>query len=320
MKRIEIFKAGSQTDNAGITRTFAEADLAATAAAYDPALHEAPIVVGHPKTDSPAFGWIARLSAHAGRLLAEPAQVSAAFAEQVREGAWKKVSAAFYPPEHPRNPKPGVWYLRHVGFLGAVPPAVKGLRAVEFSDADLADDAVVIDVEFSDADPQPHSQETAVSPEEAAALRAENDTLKASVAQLTAAQEAAARQARHAEHVAYAEKLAEAARIPTVAVPLVAALRDQLRPAGADLVEFGEGDAKQPLDAALTQFLDALPPRVEFGERATRAAAAAEQGADDVEYAENADPERVKLDREIRAYAAAHKVDYVTAARAVVRQ
>jgi len=57
------------------------------------------------------------------------------FAEMVKNGAFKKISASFYTPDSASNPVPGVFYLRHVGFLGAEPPAVKGLRAPEFSDA-----------------------------------------------------------------------------------------------------------------------------------------------------------------------------------------
>ena len=56
------------------------------------------------------------------------------FAELVRKGRYKKVSASFYPPNHPSNPQPENWYLRHVGFLGAHPPAVKGLAAINFAD------------------------------------------------------------------------------------------------------------------------------------------------------------------------------------------
>ena len=51
------------------------------------------------------------------------------FAEMVNTRRFPKRSTAFYTPDHPQNPKPGVWYLRHVAFLGAQPPAVKGLRA-----------------------------------------------------------------------------------------------------------------------------------------------------------------------------------------------
>lgn len=120
----------------GAVLNFSEADLAASAAAYDPQLHEAPIVVGHPKHDAPAYGWVKTLSAQDGALFAEPEQIDPAFSELVTAGRFKKISASFYSPDSAANPVPGVYYLRHVGFLGAQPPAVKGLRAVEFADAD----------------------------------------------------------------------------------------------------------------------------------------------------------------------------------------
>jgi hypothetical protein len=144
MKRIHIFQAGRRTSNAGETIEFTEADLAAAARAYDTAKHEAPLVVGHPKTDAPAYGWAKSLDHDAGGLYVEPDQVDPAFAELVEAGRFKKISAAFYRPDHPANPAPGSYYLRHVGFLGAQPPAVKGLKAVAFAE----DDPGVI--EFSD--------------------------------------------------------------------------------------------------------------------------------------------------------------------------
>jgi hypothetical protein len=134
MKLIEIFRTGKHTAMNGQTLSFGEAELRATVAAYDPALHEAPVVVGHPASDQPAYGWIRALTYADGHLSAEPHQVDPAFAELVAAGRFKKVSAAFYTPDAPNNPKPGVYYLRHVGFLGAQAPAVKGLRGVQFSD------------------------------------------------------------------------------------------------------------------------------------------------------------------------------------------
>ena len=131
---IHIFRAGSNTAMQGQTIAFGEADLAASAAAYDPARHEAPIIVGHPATDAPAFGWVQSLAAEGGDLNAMPRQVDPAFAEAVAAGRYKKVSASFYQPGSPHNPVPGVYYLRHVGFLGAQPPAVKGLAPVQFAD------------------------------------------------------------------------------------------------------------------------------------------------------------------------------------------
>lgn len=142
MQKLHLFRAGTHTPSKGKALSFAAEDLAAIAAGYDPALHEAPIVVGHPGADAPAYGWIAGLSADADGLWAEPHQVDPDFAELVGKGRFKKISVALYHPENPRNPKPGAWYLRHVGFLGAQPPAVKGLKSAEFA-AD--DDAVTIE-------------------------------------------------------------------------------------------------------------------------------------------------------------------------------
>lgn len=130
----------------GVGIDFSEAELAATAAAYNPAVHEAPLVIGHPKDTAPAYGWVKGLAATGGSLSAECDQVNADFAEMVKGGAFKKISASFYPPNSPANPTPGVYALRHVGFLGAQPPAIKGLAPVAFAEDD---DAVTI--EFGEA-------------------------------------------------------------------------------------------------------------------------------------------------------------------------
>lgn len=133
----EIFRAGTRTDANGNTVTITEADLAAAAQAYDPKVHEAPIVVGHPKADAPAYGWVKSLGVQNGVLTADFAQVDEGFADLVKAGRYKKVSASFYPPTSPNNPKPGVWTLRHVGFLGAQPPVVKGLSAISFAEGEV---------------------------------------------------------------------------------------------------------------------------------------------------------------------------------------
>ena len=133
-KLFEIFKAGRRTSADGTQWDISDADVARAAAVYDPKLHEAPIVIGHPKMDAPAYGWIPALSAEGGSLSAEFAQMDDDFAAAVKAGRYKKVSASFWPPNHPNNPVPDSYYLRHVGFLGAHAPAVKGLRQIEFAD------------------------------------------------------------------------------------------------------------------------------------------------------------------------------------------
>lgn len=135
MKRIHIFKAGKQTCSTGTTTEFSEDTLKATVNAYNPSLHEAPIVVGHPAENAPAYGWIGRLEYVDGQgIYAEPKDIEPQFAEMVAAGRFKKVSASFYTPDAPSNPAPGSYYLRHLGFLGAQPPAVKGLKPIEFSE------------------------------------------------------------------------------------------------------------------------------------------------------------------------------------------
>ena len=117
----EIFKVGTHTNSAGDTREWTLEDLEKIASSYDPKNHEAPIVIGHPEHDSPAYGWIEALKVEGDRLLAKPKQLIEDFKEWVRAGRYKKVSMALYPD----------FTLRHVGFLGAIPPAVKGLAGFE---------------------------------------------------------------------------------------------------------------------------------------------------------------------------------------------
>lgn len=118
----------------GATTQFGEDALQASAAAYKPELHEAPLTIGHPKDNLPAYGWVSSLAFHEGALEASPVQVEPQFAEMVNAGRFKKISASFYTPDSPSNPAPGVYYLRHVAFLGAQPPAVKGMRDASFAD------------------------------------------------------------------------------------------------------------------------------------------------------------------------------------------
>lgn len=132
-KPIDLFRAGTRTAMSGEKVTITAADLAASAAAYDPALRPAPLVIGHPKIEDPAYGWVKELTVDGDRLRAVPEQVEAGFAGLVNDGRYRNVSAEFYKPDSPSNPKPGVWYLKHIGFLGAAPPAVEGLKPVSFA-------------------------------------------------------------------------------------------------------------------------------------------------------------------------------------------
>jgi len=148
MQPIEIFKVGTHTAMNGVKMPFSKELLSAAVSGYDAKTHEAPVVVGHPKDNHPAFGWIDHLElTDDGVVLAHPKQIDANFAELVKDGKYKKVSASWYLPDSPANPKPGTLYLRHVGFLGAMPPAIKGLGDVQFSEGEQGV------VEFGDTSP-----------------------------------------------------------------------------------------------------------------------------------------------------------------------
>ena len=134
MQLIEIFKAGKRTDANGLEVEITTADLQNAVNAYDVNFHESPAVIGHPKHNAPAYGWVKRLELDGDVLKAEFDQIDPEFAEMVEKGRFKKISSSFYLPDSPKNPGPGNLYLRHVGFLGAMPPAVKGLRNPEFAE------------------------------------------------------------------------------------------------------------------------------------------------------------------------------------------
>lgn len=123
MKPFEIFRTGTHTSLNGQTKDFSETDLDTIASSYDPQQHEAPIVIGHPETNAPAYGWIEKIKRVGDRLIAFPKQVSSEFSELVKTGAFKKRSISITPDLQ----------LNHVGFLGAAAPAVKGLKDVEFA-------------------------------------------------------------------------------------------------------------------------------------------------------------------------------------------
>jgi hypothetical protein len=264
MKPLHIFKPGTHTAMCGASFNFSESDLAATVAAYNPTLHEAPLVIGHPQHDAPAAGWVKSLSITAQGLIAEPQQIDASFAEQVAKGSYKKISASFYHPSAASNPVPGVYYLRHVGFLGAQPPAVKGLRPIELAEGEPG----VIEFTEGTTSSDLTVQATPMSAPNTAALEAENHRLKAELAQRDQAARIAAQQTIHTASVAYAEQLVAAGMKPLHAPVVIAAL--DAAQSGATPLQFGEGDQCHPLSEGLKSLFNDLAGTVSFAEVATK--------------------------------------------------
>ena len=269
---IEIFRPGTFTDMHGQTHSFSRADLAAAAAAYDPAVDQAPIVIGHPQLDTPAYGWIDRLEMDGDRLVAVPVDVEPAFAEAVRTKRYKKISASWYPPASGANPKPGSLYLKHVGFFGAHPVAVKGLRHASFSQ-DQADESFTI--------PQPDNLETKEIPmaeptdrtaefaERETALDTRNSTLDAREAAIDARERTAKEEAKaalHAANLSFAEGLSAAGKLAPAGKDLIVNLMDGL--ATLEVQSFGEANGElAPIDA-FKRLFDSAHPIISFAELA----------------------------------------------------
>jgi hypothetical protein len=124
--KFEIFKIGTHTSDKGISKEYTLDDLNFIAQSYKPEEDEAPIVIGHPEDNDPAFGWINSLSVTAdGSLIAEASEdkLHPDFLTALKEGRYKKRSISLTPEGK----------LRHIGFLGAAKPAVKGLADIQFS-------------------------------------------------------------------------------------------------------------------------------------------------------------------------------------------
>lgn len=135
IRNLEIFRPGTFTSMDGRETTFSESQLNEVAESYNPKLFKSPLTIGHPKDNKPHLGDVLAIYMHNNRL-SVAAEFSDALFEGIQSGAYKNRSASFYLPESPGNPTPGRFYLRHVGFLGAVPPAVKGLSPLNFTETD----------------------------------------------------------------------------------------------------------------------------------------------------------------------------------------
>lgn len=118
---LELFRSGDYGDKGN----FSDSDLDEIVKNFDPSFHEPPAVIGHPEHDAPAYAWVAGLKRVGNKLLGRFKQVEPAFEEMVKSGRFKKRSIALY------STGKG-WMLRHVGFLGAQPPEVKGLANATF--------------------------------------------------------------------------------------------------------------------------------------------------------------------------------------------
>lgn len=122
----DFFRVGRHVAMNGRALEFRESDLDQICRNYR-FQKPAPLVIGHPAFDSPAFGSVEEIFHKNGSLYAV-ARCGRTLLSLVQSGRFKNRSAKFA-----KDPTlPGL-SLRHIGFLGAAAPAVRGLSPLSFS-------------------------------------------------------------------------------------------------------------------------------------------------------------------------------------------
>jgi hypothetical protein len=352
---VQVLRASTVRDMHGTPVEITPALMADLAASYDPTLYQAPVVIGHPAHNSPAFGLVTQPRLDGDSLDVGLADLDPAFVEAHRAKRYPQRSLSFWPAGHPDNPLPDKSkpYIRHLGFLGAMPPAIKGLRG-----ADLATDPEgVIEIALANPSdplatqsetPMPDAQAQTPQPpknppqptslpngdakatdlaERESALQAQEQALQAKLDALAAREQALAEAEtarRRAEVTAFAEQLASDAKLRPVDVPrvteIILALDEHAAQPAPCFAEADASGAVQERNAAawLRDHLSNQPPLVALGEVATKGRAAADQakGKSDAQVAQEARAYRARMAERGVVVSLAEAVDAVEAGAA----
>lgn len=255
--RIHVLKAGTWPANPR-DLTLSDSDLTQIAAAYVPGTYQAPVVLGHPENDHPAYGWTLGLFIDANGMWAE-VEVTPSLAEAIEAGHYRTVSVSLWPPGASGNPAPAGWSLKHIGFLGAKPPAVKGLTPLQLAASNTGESVTTtFDLQERDMPENDTAAREAAQAAKAAELAQQAATL-AEREQRVAQREL---QLKRDSWRADINTHVNAGRVlPTEADGLVA-LMERLDGGSVTLAE-----NEQPAIDVLRGFIGRLPARVDLSER-----------------------------------------------------
>jgi hypothetical protein len=272
-KLVEIFRQGTHIDSAGVTRTFTEDTLKQIQDSYNPEKHTAPFLVNHDES-KPNRGIVDRLIRIGSSLYAAAKNIDADFQKQINDRRLPALSAALYSPEDPRNPRPGMWGLRHVAAVQI--PAVKGMKQPEFKECDKLLTIEFAELAVEEEEPEeeepetkpetkPETTEPPMTEEELKALRKLLDERSTELDKKSAVLDAA-------EFQTFAEALLKEGRV--FDSKLAAAIAVTLPSEAESTIAFGEKAEPIQTRSAFKKFLEALPKTVEFGEVSAGAAPA----------------------------------------------
>lgn len=165
LRWINIFKAGTLRDKSGRSQTYTPDHVRQMAKNFNPDHYKPPLILTHDvqgeadqslwRNKALSFGTPAKVRVHGGKLQAgfDQDHLAPQFTELVKNRQVLAVSPGLYGPNHPANPNPGQWTLRHIAALGAEPPAIKGLGGLDDLVVDFAEDDSDEIYEFDDGLP-----------------------------------------------------------------------------------------------------------------------------------------------------------------------
>lgn len=299
---VEIFRAGTHTDMAGNTRTWTTADLDEIVAKYNPAEHEAPIVIGHPEHNAPAYGWAKALRRNGEVLEAEFRDVDPVFSDAVKAGHWKKRSISLYADKT----------LRHVGFLGALPPAVKGLKDVSFATGQgaMTFDFATTTKENQNMDElEKLQQQLTERDKQIAQFGTQVKALQGQLNTVSAALETERGARREGTLENFCEDLIEGGHILPADKPAVMELFGALDTIGK--YSFAEEGITGP--EALVKLLKKMPNQLEFSEHATHKTRIKRGGVTVQDFGEEVDADRMAIHDKAIALSQEKKISYAEA-------
>lgn len=119
-----ILKTGTFKDSKGEEHTFTTSHLDKIVDNFTNKHNRVPICVGHPKTNSPAYGWFNSVKRIGEDLYCDFKDVQEEFKTAVKKGLFKNRSISI---DNDLN-------IRHLAFLGGQAPAIKGLEEFCFEE------------------------------------------------------------------------------------------------------------------------------------------------------------------------------------------
>lgn len=164
MELCNILKVGKFTDSKGNQHEFTTEKLDKIVHNFEAVHKDVPICVGHPKTNSPAYGWIDSVKRIGDNLYCTFKGVQDEFKQAVQKGLFRNRSVSL---DKDLN-------LRHLAFLGGACPAVKGLEQFCFETDETALDIELSDFEDLAAASKNSTEDVAKIKEELAAEQAKN--------------------------------------------------------------------------------------------------------------------------------------------------